>query len=898
MIRIYPSKLEDQPIETHSINADTTLAGWLHENVPGFSVEARPRISISVNGELVAPSKWAETRISSRDDVRIYIEPKDSALSIIFPFWGGQFDLAKAMHGALTFDTPKPNTTRGSELDQANVKGNAAKKNSVIRESFGTRRIYPDYLVPPRRYFVNKRSQWIEMLLCVGVGKFYIDPSLVQISETPIASYGSNASYAIYEPGADLSGESAADHWHETPDVGATSAGGAGLDLEFATTSEPPPDGQYRVSGSSLTSSGYNVIWPDSWAVGSNLRLEVYRQYTVATAVTPGEPNAISGPGVDDLQPFAGMMIEIAGENAGDYIVADYHPETSSMTLLTTGGVPADNLLTGTREMAIGYRGMEYRITSKTNGTASSVASIGLARITDAGEVDAAWDGFDSATLSDDDISSVTTGSGTWAGPFYACPQGTVTSRIEWDVFFPGGLIRINDKGKTRSRSVTVQLQWRDAASGGAWNSITRTYTDGTKDQIGFTETLNLPYAMRPEVRMRRTTPEDKSTNISEKAQWYGLRALLPIKKQYDDVTVLAVKVKGGGSLSVSAENLVSVQATRILPVWNGSEWVEQPTRQILPILRYIAQDLGIPDSQLDLETLEPLQSTWTARGDLADATFEGDGTVRERMNSVLQAGWAEVILKDGVISAARDARRTTPPMALYSPQSHRQELVRSVQAITDNDFDGVDVKFVNARTWATETIECRIGSNMPQKVESIELPSVTDYTRAWRIGMRRLRSHLYRRWSYEFGTEMAAFNSRYMDHVAVTEDVPRYETMSAVVRGYDPDSLLLEVSEQMPFGEADAYVVALRRPDGTLSGPYPVTQVDEFTLQLDQPLDFEPVLEDGAMEPTHVAFGPLNRLYHQVLITSIEPSGTEHASVSAIEYNELVYTDDDSEPA
>src|SRR5690606_41310353 len=95
----------------------------------------------------------------------------------------------------------------------------------------------------------------------------------------------------------------------------------------------------------------------------------------------------------------------------------------------------------------------------------------------------------------------------------------------------------------------------------------------------------------------------------------------------------------------------------------------------------------------------------------------------------------------------------------------------------------------------------------------------------------------------------LAAVSSQYMDHVAVSEDVPRYETMSAVVRWYDPESLTLEVSEPMPFGSTPQYVIGLRRPDGTLSGPYPVTQVDEFTLQLDQPLDFEPALETDTID-------------------------------------------------
>src|SRR5690606_40665916 len=118
------------------------------------------------------------------------------------------------------------------------------------------------------------------------------------------------------------------------------------------------------------------------------------------------------------------------------------------------------------------------------------------------------------------------------------------------------------------------------------------------------------------------------------------------------------------------------------------------------------------------------------------------------------------------------------------------------------------------------------------------------------------LRQQLIRRWQFQFGTEMAAFPSQYVDHVAVSEYVPRYETMSAVVRWYDPESLTLEVSEPMPFGSSPQYVIGLRRPDGTLSGPYHVSRVDDYTLQLSAPLDFEPDLETGTIEPTHVAFG------------------------------------------
>lgn len=53
-----------------------------------------------------------------------------------------------------------------------------------------------------------------------------------------------------------------------------------------------------------------------------------------------------------------------------------------------------------------------------------------------------------------------------------------------------------------------VEIQYRDYAAGGAWQSVVKWYTDATMDQIGYTERIALPYAMRPQVRVRRRGQE------------------------------------------------------------------------------------------------------------------------------------------------------------------------------------------------------------------------------------------------------------------------------------------------------------------------------------------------------------------------------------------------------
>lgn len=92
---------------------------------------------------------------------------------------------------------------------------------------------------------------------------------------------------------------------------------------------------------------------------------------------------------------------------------------------------------------------------------------------------------------------------------------------------------------------------------------------------------------------------------------------------------------------------------------------------------------------------------------------------------------------------------------------------------------------------------------------------------------------------------------------------------------------------------------MALRRPDGTLSGPYPATQVDEMTAEIDLP-DFEVVPFSSApdIEPTHIQFGTAQRWSYLALIQDVSPNGATEATATAVNYDPRVYADDNNVPA
>lgn len=901
MIEVYPNKLAAGPAESYPVEKRQSVLDWFRaDGLPDEVEPAALPLSVFVNGERALPTQWATIEFGPEDKVEIYREPKGTdpfsiTLALVFG--------AKAVLGALMPKMPSlnsgGNTKRGNDLGLATVKGNQVKLNSVIREIAGRQRPYPDYALPPNRYFDDPRSQWIELLLCVGRGKYDIPVSSILIGDTPVISLGDDAEFQIYGPGADLSSESAAKWWHSAPEVGATSTGTAGIELKATYAVTPVPTAQsFQFAGYTITVPTGAGHFPDGWAAGMIVRVEVGYPYDV---IDGGAGRDIIRGNLDQVAPYVGMPIEIVGANAGNYVVASYTPGVGSapdeMTLDWQGGGPVTGLQTGTAlQMGIGFRGLRYRI------TAASTAAISVERINADGDPDLTWPGFDALTTSAAVLRlDGSTQEGDWSGPFPACPAGTTTSRIAWDIFFPQGLVHVGGKGDLNNLSVTVEMQYRDISTAGAWTSFKKTYTAMTLDQLGYTEYIDIPGNIRPEVRMRRIGAKSTSTQDANTVQWYGLRANLPAPTRYEGVTMLALRVKGGNRIASQSESQVSVIATRILRTRRNGAWTaEEPTRDIAAWIGYIAQSVGYSvedgNSDIDLAELDRLQAIWTARGDHYDRMIDSASTVKACMIEALQAGFAELTIDRGLIRPVRDEPRGPDFDHIYNPQVMTKPLKREAEHVTEDDFDGVDVEYTDGTTWQIETVECRLPGDLGLRTEKIKVEGVTDRTRAWRIGMRRRRQQVYQRKRYSFSTELDALNSGYLDYALLGDSTPGYG-QSAMLKGYAQlgSQHMLVSSERLNWSAGGEHWVALRRRDGSASGPYIATRIDDYRMTIPT-LDFVPIL-DSAMDAPVLQFGPKAKFCYPALIKEVNPSGTVSCNVTAVNYDARVYLDDDNFP-
>lgn len=882
-VNVFGSVLNIEPNEVYP-HGGLTVLEWLQRENENFVVMDVPRIIVSLNGVRIPASDWDTTYFAVDDVLDVVATPKGTEL-----FFGALFLVAIQ---TMTPKIPKVSSqvSQGDALNEASIKGNKVKLNSLVRQGAGKNKIYPDFVVPPHRFFASPREQRVRLGLSVGWGKYFTPNNRVLIGDTPAISLGSDVSFRFYQPGESVSGDPSAEWWNDVTEVGSSSSGASGLELTTAVDITP---------GFVATSIQFNAFtidipsgagsFPADWSAGLVVRVVSPYAYEFLDG-GPGLSDIIRGFPLEMLEPDVGDSIEISGTNAGIYVVASYTPAAGGsppeMTLNFQDGSPVTAFSLGTIATAIGPVGLRYRI------TVFSTSQITVDRLTSTGSVDVGFPGFQflqtaSATISLDASSLV----GGYRGPFAACPSGDTITAIEWDVFFPSGLIGVGRKGDFYSIYATHYLEWRDMDLAGAWNVEERTVTASSKDSVGYTFRVDLPYAMRPEARIRRSP--NPSQEWQDSVVWYGLRGLMVAPDSYDGLTIMTVDARGGDRLSAQSESLVSVEATRILPVRRDGAWQEEePTSDIVPWVLYNLKDVGYQDADFDLVEFDRLDAIWRARGDKFDQAISTASTAQAVINNALAAGYAELTADRGLLRPVRDEPRIGFE-ATYTPQDFLDGtyLNRQFTLIKPDDFDGIDVEYMNGVSWQVATVECRLPGDQGRRVQKITADGITDETRAWRLGMRQRRILKYRRWTYSWDMGLAALNSRPKSFVQVADEVPGY-AQSAIMLDYSAADRIIESSEAFDWSAPGPHYISVRRSDGSNSGPYVAERVSDFQVYIQAPLDFDPVL-DLSMEPPHLLFG----VGFAVLVTEISPGSDDDVSVEAESYDVRVYADDNNSP-
>ncbi|WP_404943648.1 host specificity factor TipJ family phage tail protein [Pseudomonas sp. NY8938] len=1015
MIEFYPSKLsETAPLGTWTTDRRMSIEEWLKALAPSYERRDSPPISVVLNDEVIGHHLWHKVKFKPSDLLQIYREPKGTdPFSITFALFKGAKAVLKAIMPKMPGMPSSTGTQQGDPLMDASAKGNKVKLGDPVRQIAGHQRVYPSYLAQPRRAYLAPRDQRVEMLLYIGEGEYDVPLAKVKVGETPLISLGADATFTIYPPGADLSADPAHINWFNVPEVGASSSGSAGLELTMATDlTRSATASAYQFVGDTISVPAGSGQFPADWSNGIIVRVLAPYTYTVIDGGVGRD--IVRGP-LEMLNPTPGMLIEVAGANAGLYVVNSYTPfspavpatpgtastltgssaptrydfnvtplsfslvrgsstypitlntattdlaglvsalntllsgmpfqaqqssgrlrfveltpfagqaitatgastilgaspvgvtgtattsaipeQPAEMTLDYDGGSPVVGLALGQGLATIGPRGLLYRI------TAFSTSLLEVARLTSSGATDDDWPGFNAMQTVNGLITlDASNLQGGYRGPFACCPESEKVTELEWSVTYANGLAGIGREGQIYEIPTYYVFEYRDMDVAGAWTQLQYMNVGGSLDAQGFTDRVVLPYPMRAEARVRKQYV-DRPGRINDEARddatWTDLRGRMQSSPtSYPGLTVMTCNIRGGDRLSAQSESQVSAEATRILPLMAGGSG---PSRDIVPWCIYQLKKRGYTDDDLDLPEWQAFHNICVARGDTYDETLDATITVKDMVNNALACGFGELVTFRGLLRPVRDSARAAfdvsygPKTQTYSPQNMTKMLKISGAMPSINDFDGVDVEYLSRTTWAWETVECRWPGDLGTKVEKIKMPGFSDKTRAWRFGMRRRGHQKFRTDIYTWETEMDGSNSGYLSFAAVADDAPK-RCQSAILLDFvvTGSGTLLSSSEPMDFSTGAEHLVGVRKLDGTLSGPFTATEVDQYTVRVDA-LDFTPVV-DGPLEPPHILFGPASRWAYPTIITSSDPANG-NVAMKGMPYDARVYTYDDQSP-
>ena len=476
-------------------------------------------------------------------------------------------------------------------------------------------------------------------------------------------------------------------------------------------------------------------------------------------------------------------------------------------------------------------------------------------------------------------------------GPFILNPSETKINQIEIDVAFQRGCYYANDDGSMSNKTINWTIEVRaiddyDAPYGEWYTLGNETITSNNHNAMYKTYTYDVPQG-RYEVRATRTDTKDTSSRAGHEIRWASCKGYVVSEKDYGNVTLLAITMRATDNLSQRSSRMVNCIVTRRLKKWHPlSGWTvsAEPTCSIAWALADILKasyGADLRDKSIDIQALYNLDQTWSARGDTFNGVFDSKLTVYEALSRTARVGRAIPFIQGGIVRFVRDEPKNIP-VALFGPRNIVKNSL-SIQYVmpSEDTADNVCVQYFSEKTWKTSEVVGSFEGSSSDKTATVELFGCTNKEQALREATYMALANRYRRRIVNFTTELEGLVPSYGDLIAITHDMAKWGQGGEVT---EQNGLTLSLSEPVKFEEGQTHYLALRKKNGSLSGPYVVTPgalTTEVILSEEPDID---ILTGTDAERTHFAFGSADKWSVLARVTGIHPRSTKVEITAVIE--------------
>jgi hypothetical protein len=459
------------------------------------------------------------------------------------------------------------------------------------------------------------------------------------------------------------------------------------------------------------------------------------------------------------------------------------------------------------------------------------------------------------------------------------------TDEVSLDLFFPA-LFTVSTKGNTRR--VRVNFQVHSSPAGADTWTLRSSFSVLSNERKPIRRGVRfvMPAPGQYDIRLTRvSTFYQRKFTFFRDCTWTVLRSIKRNVRAFDvdNTVVMALRIRATDQLGGRIDRL-SVSASGIIPVWNGSAWAPAITRNpawiYADIISGIATKSAQAKSKLDTTALASW-ATWTAaNGVYFDGVIDAEGTVFDRAREVAATGFGSWHVTDEAkFSVVRDVA-TTPKM-IVTP---RNSAGFSSNYAFNHLPHALRVQFIDPDIWEpTERIVYDDGytSSNATRYEQIQTVGITDPDHAWKFGRYHLAQFRLRPESYSWGQDVQHLAYQRGDTVEVANDVILVgiswgRIKSITVDGLG-DALTATVDELLVMESGKSYALKIHRSDGTIA-----TAGISTVLGGTRTVTFNsPVVDIAAGD--HFAFGEAGVETILAKVTRIEPQGDFKARITAV---------------
>lgn len=528
-------------------------------------------------------------------------------------------------------------------------------------------------------------------------------------------------------------------------------------------------------------------------------------------------------------------------------------------------------------------------------------------------------------TVDEDTFNAILTQTGSWV----TRTSGDNADELNIEVTFPQGLVEYDERGNREARQVTIEIEYQLSGSSG-WEKIdtsnakfqttaadswlSKSGSDLNSITFNQNRTSTIRHGIRwgvstrgqYDIRIRRTTSDQDSTQIFDKVYFTNLRTITDTDPINSPVPIAktALVIQATDQLNNIIDEFNGLCTTVALDWDSGTEtWIEQTTQNPASLFRHVLQGNGIyeplADSRIDLDTLQEWHEFCDAKGFKFNMVRDFSSSIWETLADIAAAGRAAPTQIDGKWSVVIEKERTVP----VSHITPRNSFDFKAQKFFVNQPHGWRISFVNEdedyRMDERRVYRDGYDENNATFFESLELIGVTDPNQIYKLGRFRIAQGINQpeRWSFKQDMEYLTYQRG--DRVAITHDV----LLVGLAYGRVKDVILsgsdvtgIELDEEVTMEAGNDYGISIRTINGQITRQVVLSVGSTTTLTLSTSI---PGVGSPAVASVSAGnifgFGILGQESDDASILSIQPDTNFKAQITAVPYRSAIF-DVDSE--